>query len=754
LLVFITCVKHPENSQSYENVWRLLNKTLYSVCNQIDQDFRVIVVCDKKKPLFHHDEIINKYTEFIEVDFPSHGENVVENFNGLGNLSPPLEDPSWWVRWKGQNDFLKKNTEEYMHIANVVLNMGSKLTIGIIAAEKFNPEYVMFFDADDFVGNDISEYVNSRPGENGWIMAHGYKMVENRILPTYNRNSICGTGNIYNHSLLMKFIGDTASENNTQTELFENIDSEFLITIGKHQKTRSYFEEKEYSLLEYPFRSVVYYLWHNESSEYIRKIIRGEKVDLHLRNSKKSGNSSSISSRMIDYFNILPNDENKIFCVGLQKTGTTSIEWLLRDMGKRVATYYKNWDTEFTKKLEFGDLSEIKRKSVLFNAFQDAPWFLYYQEFDKWYPGSKFILTNRDSDSWWKSFSHYFEFRTLPIFKLIYGFENPVGHRKKFIEQYEKHNNDVIKYFKDRPDDLLVVDISNNNAFNQITKFIGGNTSLKEMPHKNATQQIPKKNIIRSFAFKLKKMLLNRKNIIPALKLFSKSQPSILIGGSKEFGADLLLSILSCNPNIHAIKEVQLTSILRHPLSNDRSLKPKKLYQFGKSPIDISDLFQVIISKKIKHLAKRWCGVSPLGVLVYDQIIKYYGKNIRILNIVRDGRDVVTEPDKKVMDNFSVPCDMWVHDVKAGLKFKDHPQVKTIRYEDLIQHFTETVKEIYTFIGEENVELSLNYPRKATIIAPEYLIGKWSNSRYAKKIEELYQTPGAIDCLKHYKYIE
>lgn len=45
MFIFITAVRHPKTSASYERVESLLNRTLSSVCNQTDGEFRVIVVC-------------------------------------------------------------------------------------------------------------------------------------------------------------------------------------------------------------------------------------------------------------------------------------------------------------------------------------------------------------------------------------------------------------------------------------------------------------------------------------------------------------------------------------------------------------------------------------------------------------------------------------------------------------------------------------------------------------------------------------
>lgn len=97
MLVFMTSVVHPDNCYSYEKIWQLLNNTLYSVCSQLDQNFRVIVVCNQQLPLFHHAELINRYTEFIVVDFPADLEAATDNFTRLGNLPLPPDD-SYWFR--------------------------------------------------------------------------------------------------------------------------------------------------------------------------------------------------------------------------------------------------------------------------------------------------------------------------------------------------------------------------------------------------------------------------------------------------------------------------------------------------------------------------------------------------------------------------------------------------------------------------------------------------------------------------------
>ncbi|MCP4142728.1 MAG: sulfotransferase [Chloroflexi bacterium] len=800
MIVFVTCVKHPENSYSYDKVWQLLNNTLYSVCSQKDTNFRVIVVCDKKLPLFHHQGLINKYTDFINVEFSSHGEDVLNSFENLGNLPAPLSDPEWWelendhessiefygisspsflmqmleklvgksgikklrkikhlvkLFLKGEQSSKQKSALDYFHIANVIINMGSKLIIGVEAAKKYAPEYVMLFDADDYVGNEISAYVNSHPGKNGWIMAHGYKMDKNRVAPSYKWASVCGTGNIFNYSLLMKYIGSNISVQSTQDELFKHVDSELLLTIGWHIRVRGYFEFRGDPLLEYPIRSVIHLIGHEESSEYTRKIIQGKSVDSYLKFAPKVDAVTLINSTLIGYFNILPVNSTKVFCLGFQKTGTTSVDWVLQDMGYQVAKAYKQIDGKFSRMLEKKDLSEIKRISELFDAFQDIPWFLYYKEFDRWYTESKFILTTRESKSWWNSFLRYFRTEYYPLFEYVYGFENPIGNKEALVKRFEQHNDAVLEYFKNRPDDLLVLEVGEENALEKVSHFLGKETSYKKMPHKNAVLSVPQKNIKSTLKKVIRK--LRKLRIGSLIKFLTFSVPPIMIVGSRKSGTRQLLSFLSCHPNIHITSNLKLTYPKRHPVTPEADRLKDRIRPKTKNSLEAIDKKRLIfnlLSKPVLLTAKRWAGVSTLGVIAFQRILEQFGSNIRIINMVRDGRDVILEGDKKVMGKYVVNPERWVYDIRGGIEFEAHPQVLTVRYEDLVQDYEKTIRKICVFIGETDVAPFLNYPIGASKIEDGYWIGKWKQAQFSERVGQLLENPDAARYLRRYGYLD
>ena len=69
------------------------------------------------------------------------------------------------------------------------------------------------------------------------------------------------------------------------------------------------------------------------------------------------------------------------------------------------------------------------------------------------YPNSLFIYIYRDSDSWYKSINkHSKSYSNMR--KLMYGYGATYQNKDKYISLYEKHNDDVSRYFK-----------NNNNFF-------------------------------------------------------------------------------------------------------------------------------------------------------------------------------------------------------------------------------------------------------------------------------------------------
>jgi len=156
----------------------------------------------------------------------------------------------------------------------------------------------------------------------------------------------------------------------------------------------------------------------------------------------------------------MPTHTTKVFGIGLSKTGTTSLARALETLGYRTRDYLG------VTRYIAGDLSSVNLEEIDANdAFTDTPIPSFYKELDKHYPNSKFILTTRDIDGWLRSCKKQFTERivarqneaTARVHIDLYGcfaFEPD-----KYASGYTRYVDGVLDYFKDRPKDLLVVDI-------------------------------------------------------------------------------------------------------------------------------------------------------------------------------------------------------------------------------------------------------------------------------------------------------
>ena len=247
--------------------------------------------------------------------------------------------------------------------------------------------------------------------------------------------------------------------------------------------------------------------------------------------------------------------------------------------------------------------------------------------------------------------------------------------------------------------------------------------------------------------------LLFQKSFTLPFRVMSLSRKPIVIGGSGRSGTTLLLSVLSCHPHIYAINDEP------RAMAPGQHLNPMK-----KAPFKIDRIYQYLISHPIPDHCNRWCEKTPRNVLHFDRILHHFGKGVRIINMVRDGRDVVTSRHPTDPSRYWVSPEIWARDVSAGLQVEDHPQVLTIRYEDLVNHYEQTVRDVCDFINEEFVDDFLRYPESAHVqFNPAWFgtarainpasIGRWEKSEHQHIVDEFMKTPQAVQLMEHYEYL-
>jgi len=159
---------------------------------------------------------------------------------------------------------------------------------------------------------------------------------------------------------------------------------------------------------------------------------------------------------------------NKLFIIGLPRTGTTSISVALLDNFKVAHTAY------------------TKRAFELADVISDCPCFSDYQQLDKLFPESKFIYLQRPLEQWLPSTQRLLN-KMLPSLNGK-AYVNPI--LKRSFEQtfnlnntdnplngahltacYQRHEQEVADFFHHR-ENLLRIDISQAESLPNLLDFI------------------------------------------------------------------------------------------------------------------------------------------------------------------------------------------------------------------------------------------------------------------------------------------
>ena len=164
--------------------------------------------------------------------------------------------------------------------------------------------------------------------------------------------------------------------------------------------------------------------------------------------------------------------EQKIFIIGLPRTATTSVCVALLDLGIKTA------HTAYTQQT----MNQAQ-------ALADTPIFCDYQALDLQYPQAKFIYLQRDSQLWLASIRQLLTRMYVNLQRTDGGFNPTLKRCYKQIFQpltleniasdtflldcYQRHKQGVLEYFSTRQQDLLLLDVSQQDSYATLVKFLG-----------------------------------------------------------------------------------------------------------------------------------------------------------------------------------------------------------------------------------------------------------------------------------------
>ena len=173
-------------------------------------------------------------------------------------------------------------------------------------------------------------------------------------------------------------------------------------------------------------------------------------------------------------------ERQKVFGIGFHKTGTSTLKSALAMLGYTFAERFRV-DGEV---VEHDLVERALHIAGEVDAVQDNPWPLLYRDLDNVFPGSKFILTIRDTDEWWISLVRHFGGKSTEMRTWIYGVGDPEGQEDVYKSRYEAHNAEILEYFADRPDDLLVLAITDGEGWDRLCPFVGEPMPKEPFPHR------------------------------------------------------------------------------------------------------------------------------------------------------------------------------------------------------------------------------------------------------------------------------
>lgn len=176
------------------------------------------------------------------------------------------------------------------------------------------------------------------------------------------------------------------------------------------------------------------------------------------------GGYVKIKHGRVPQFPDMPKPWNKVFGIGLSRTGTMSLTQALETLGYKTVHYPK-------------DLSVIDKV----DAATDSTVAIEFRELDRKYPGSAFILTVRKMDRWLNSMKWLMgreSMATEENKKFIYAMRKRLYgiaefDAQKLKEGYFQHMEEVLDHFRRRMGDLLVIDICAGEGWQKLAPFLG-----------------------------------------------------------------------------------------------------------------------------------------------------------------------------------------------------------------------------------------------------------------------------------------
>jgi hypothetical protein len=242
---------------------------------------------------------------------------------------------------------------------------------------------------------------------------------------------------------------------------------------------------------------------------------------------KKRKRMNSFIRKVLYRLKIIKYKHNeRVFCLSMQRTGTTSVGQFFKDFGLSWAGWNHDKLNDWSKACYDGDFEKVFSSPdfTKSNAFEDSPWFFpeFYKVLYHRFPNSKFILFIRDSDKWFDSMVSHSNNnilgrarghtkiyrRELEYFNLLGSnrfndeLENTLGTdkimklsemRDHYINIYNRHNIEVQDFFeRHSPASLIVCKLEAPEKWQKLGDFLNVSVPTDYGTHQNRSDSTTK----------------------------------------------------------------------------------------------------------------------------------------------------------------------------------------------------------------------------------------------------------------------
>ena len=237
--------------------------------------------------------------------------------------------------------------------------------------------------------------------------------------------------------------------------------------------------------------------------------------------------------------------------------------------------------------------------------------------------------------------------------------------------------------------------------------------------------------------------------------------PPIVIGGCGRSGTTLLTSLLSSYTQLYVIP---CETSLLCPGCYGVNQNPLPLSEINTSLTpDFETLYNICFDIPIDQ-STIWVEKTPRNIYYFQQLYSMLEGRVFLIEIVRNGLDVILSRHSSKLESYWVDQDRWIHEVELGRSYQGLFPFLTIRYEDLVTDPQSVIDSLRNFTGFEFFsKYDSNWAKNAKFsrdfsyggdLTPLHTssVSKWKSDT-SGRVDRMLKCPSAVSLLKHFQYI-